>query len=233
MHRSSALLVLIISGVLLLATAPSTPPMQAANPADAPQTKTEHRHSSGEEQAPNRAMQSIEGLVEATDPSLLEGAHIQASTQDGWVAAKAPIDALGHYHLHDLSPGQYTLAVVDHNGQNLTLRGDPAVELISDTLGSVLLRDLVVSAGLAPANTASVVSPQATGFGIINGTVRDSVSGQPVAGLEVSLYIAAGTARNYLTTAANGTYSFSNVAPGSYVVRFGKPSTGGTYLDQW
>ena len=65
---------------------------------------------------------------------------------------------------------------------------------------------------------------------MLDGTVTSAGSGAPLAGIEVRAF-QNGVAVTMSTAAADGTYAFGNLVPGTYTVRFSDP--GGTWKLRW
>lgn len=88
---------------------------------------------------------------------------------------------------------------------------------------------VIAAVGLVSAS-ASVAS--ADTLGSISGTVTSATSGTPLANVQVSLDLPGGNYVQFGSTANDGTYSFTGVAAGSYVVNFA-PSYTDNYAQQW
>ncbi|NOZ77962.1 MAG: hypothetical protein GXP48_02035 [Acidobacteria bacterium] len=81
-------------------------------------------------------------------------------------------------------------------------------------------------------HTTSGISFALERLGAVRGTVTASADGSPLSGIEVDLIDTTGNYVSWDTTAADGTYRFDNVTPGSYFVRTQtQPSVTG-YLDE-
>jgi hypothetical protein len=86
--------------------------------------------------------------------------------------------------------------------------------------------------GVGPGSTHAGVDATLTADGGMSGTVQ--VSGSPVGGVCVIAYRASGTQRPALAeTAANGTYTIADLAPGSYDVEFKAGCGASAYTTQW
>jgi len=84
------------------------------------------------------------------------------------------------------------------------------------------LKKLLASVALfaCAATLSAATAPKAAlGTGSIAGTITDSVTGQPIAGAKVMT----GCCGKYVLTAADGTYTVSGLADGSYTVNL-KPA---------
>ena len=68
-----------------------------------------------------------------------------------------------------------------------------------------------------------VLQPVPTGVGSVHGTLTDSRTGDPIAGVSVTLWFepASGFSTAFATTDANGEWVIYNLADGSYVVDIG------------
>ncbi len=151
---------------------------------------------------------SISGTIRATTGNNTVGAGIQGATvylQSAYGPAipgrgtfSATTDGSGNYVISGVEPGNYTLVsyktgysrAVSNKGTVLTVEGDVAVTGANLTL--------------------TQGSP-----GIITGVVTDS-SGKPVAGAAVVFTPSGGGSTQTATTDVNGSYTLSNVPPGTY-----------------
>jgi Carboxypeptidase regulatory-like domain len=136
-----------------------------------------------------------------------------ASVSDPLLAASSVAVASGAYKIADLPAGTYTLR---HRatGADLSLT-DVYVDGTGLTYDSGSATQYALTAGGSATAAFSVPA-----FGGISGTVTDA-SGNPLAGVSVNVFDAAGTeipAR--ATTAVDGTYAVTSVLPGSYEVEF-------------
>ncbi len=81
-------------------------------------------------------------------------------------------------------------------------------------------------------HTTSGINFALVRFGAIRGTVTASADGSPLSAVPVYLYDSTGSFVDTIQTAADGTYRFSELAPGSYFLRtWVQPSISG-YLDK-
>ena len=151
---------------------------------------------------------SISGTIRATSGNNTVGAGIQGATvylQSAYGPAipgrgtfSAATDSAGNYTIQGVEPGNYTLVAyktgysraVSNPGTVLTVEGDLAV---------------------AGANLTLVQGSP----GIITGIVTDS-SSKPVPGASVVFTPSGGGSVQTATTDANGSYTLSNVPPGTY-----------------
>ncbi len=129
--------------------------------------------------------------------------------------------ASGAYRLGGLPSGSYDVAFVDTSGAHPTAWYDGVIP--PGSTGAVT----VTNSGPAPE-----VNEAMPGFTGLGGTVTDADTSMPVANICVYLFDTSGTYAGYgACTAANGTYSFTDVAPGTYDVAFTDPS--GLFDTQW
>jgi hypothetical protein len=136
-----------------------------------------------------------------------------ASVSDPLLAATSVAVASGAYKVTNLPADTYTLRY-RAIGTNLLL-ADAYVDGNALTYDSGSATQYALTA--AGSATAAFAVPA---FGGIDGTVTDA-SGNPLAGVGVSVFDAAGTeiaAR--VTTATDGTYAVTSMLPGSYEVEF-------------
>ncbi|MCR0980779.1 SdrD B-like domain-containing protein [Roseomonas populi] len=160
------------------------------------------------------------------------GATVRLLDANGTVVATTVSGVGGAYAFSGLAPGQYQVQFVAPNGTVFTAQDQGTNEnLDSDanpSTGTTALVTLISGRTLVNVG-AGVYAPAATGTGNIffvdaNGNgVRDAGEAG-VANARVSLLNSAGTVVATSTTDANGTYSFTGVAPGTYRVQFTAPN---------
>ena len=118
----------------------------------------------------------------------------------------------GLWAVRDLRPGAHyarTKRTSTHLGQLYQgLPCDPACAVTGGT-------PIPVSAGSATTGVDFVL----VSLGSISGTATDAVSGQPLEGLYVTVYDAAGTYAGYAYTDTNGAYEVKGLTAGSYFAR--------------
>jgi hypothetical protein len=91
---------------------------------------------------------------------------------------------------------------------------------------------LATPVSVTAGGTHAGIDATLTADGAMTGTVQ--ASGSPVGGVCVIAYPATGTQRPALAeTAANGKYTISGLAPGSYDVEFKAGCGASTYTTQW
>ena len=146
------------------------------------------------------AQSSELGSIEGTITALVDGAAVVGATVATEPAtATATTGADGAYVLADLEPGTYAV-VVTMDGFKEKLRQDVTVQA-----GAATTVDLAMEA-------AEDVTPPAT-KGSIAGTVKDE-AGAPLLGATVVTEPVTET----VSTAADGSYTFEEVEPGTYSV---------------
>lgn len=137
---------------------------------------------------------AIAGTVtDAVTTNPIQGATVTAYS--GSIAiASADTDASGNYTLPNLAPGEYTLVVLANNYQD-------------QTAGAI-----VVAGATTTVNFALDPSP-----GTIAGTVTRSDTGMTLSGATIRIFQQSILIGSTLTD-INGAYSFSDLAPGNYIV---------------
>ncbi len=133
-------------------------------------------------------------------------------------------NAAGNYVMAVANPGSYDVAFFDPFGRYFTTWSGGSTTQAGATAVSVVSGQVTSGAGAA---MTSVVAPG------IAGSVTDSVTHAPLAGICVYLYTTAGVRTSDPGTCTNaaGNYVMAVANPGSYDVAFFDPSA--TYLTQW
>ena len=132
------------------------------------------------------------------------GSEVVAYNLDGTVHAQATAGSFGEYTLV-VAPGQYKLAAVS--------TAATATEFYRDTPDFHAAQVITVLGG----QTLSNIDFDPPRAGRFTGTVRDAVTQQPLPGMTVAAYDAAGVRVAETTTRADGTYTLL-AAPGEYRV---------------
>lgn len=178
---------------------------------------------------------------QATDPGI-EGVVATLFDADGnQVGSPIETGPEGEYSFEDLEPGDYTVVFTDPNnvldGTELVadnVGGDDAID--SDAIGDTTLSTIeaipVVAGENTPDNDAGVAVPLGSLSGRYfldndsDGLDNDGTD-NGVAGVTVELLDAAGNGLGiFETTDANGNYSFGDLEPGVYGVKFTDSVTG-------
>jgi protocatechuate 3,4-dioxygenase beta subunit len=167
---------------------------------------------------------------------------------DGLVFATTTTDANGVYNFANLIPGNYIVGVMIPNGYAVVTinGGDPDNNIDNDNngintsvVGEVRSNSVMLTSGLEPlvavdgdgsnGNLTVDFALRGTGsigdfvFNDTNGNGIQDVGELGIAGATVVLTNPNGTTTTVITD-ANGNYSFSNLAPGTYSVAFTTPA---------
>ena len=167
------------------------------------------------------------GVQDGGEPGLA-GVSVEIRDASNSLLGSTTTAADGSYAFSGLVPGDYTVTFIAPVGATPTspnAGGDDALDSDIDAAGNVSVSlvsgtpDMTIDAGfLTPASVGDFVWEDLNGNG-----VQDS--GEPGVVVDVDLLDAgSGTVVASTTTAADGSYSFTNVAPGTYRVRFSNPS---------
>lgn len=133
-------------------------------------------------------------------------------------------DSLGNYIMTDLAPGSYVLFAI------------PSEQYLPsffryDNIPTLKWREADTITVTAESQLAGIdfhlLASTDTGFASVNGTVKDN-GGNPVNGALVYLTNQNTNVSAYATTDATGSYSITNLAPGSYTVSTDKVEYTGT-----
>lgn len=145
--------------------------------------------------------------------------YVQTYSSSGSYLGLAGIDNNGNYLYSGLAPGNYFARTTSTNLADELWNDIPCAQgSCSVTNGT----PIAVTTGTAAANFVL------SGGGSITGTVTAQGSGQPITVGYVYLYNSAGSYLDLVAIAANGSYTLSGLAAGSYFVR--TDDTG--YLDE-
>ena len=144
---------------------------------------------------------NVQGVVTRANGSLAVGDVVNLRAANGTTLSVA-IDTSGHYMFTDLPAGTYTVDAYDAQS-NAAASATVVVTSNSNTMQNLVLQS----------------------FGIVTGTVTVN-DGSSVANLTVTLtsVTTSGTQTLSTTTAANGTFTFNNVSPGTISLRTTTPA---------
>jgi 5-hydroxyisourate hydrolase-like protein (transthyretin family) len=132
-------------------------------------------------------------------------------------SAATTTDENGQYSFTRLPAGDYKVWFRDTTGAWVSNYGGNASTLDESTALSVSNDSRLVDGTLAPKTSTPPPPPNS---GVISGTVTELDGVTPIAGLQVRISVVGSTGSRAVTTAANGTYSFTKLTPGQYVVWF-------------
>lgn len=146
---------------------------------------------------------TVAGTVTDKDTSnALAGVKVDLK-QGGTTKATKNTDAAGKYTFSSVLVGTYDLLF------NKTGYNDLTISSFSVTKGQTATKD------------AQMVQKSVAGKATITGTVTDKDKSTPLVGVTVTL-LQSGTNKGTKTTDSNGVYTFSNVDPGTYDLKFAK-----------
>ncbi|MEE9414314.1 MAG: SdrD B-like domain-containing protein [Acidimicrobiales bacterium] len=169
------------------------------------------------------------GLQDVAEPGV-QGVAVSLISAGGATIAATTTDALGNYLFADLAPGDYRLQFTLPAGHEWTSRNTGT----NDELDS----DVKPSTGKTPFTTldpdehdpswdAGIWLPSSIGDRVWLDTDRDGIqdAGESgLAGVKTTLLDGSGNAVATTTTDTDGDYSFTKLAPGTYVVQFEQPT---------
>ncbi|MEQ1870623.1 MAG: carboxypeptidase regulatory-like domain-containing protein [Vicinamibacterales bacterium] len=137
---------------------------------------------------------------------------VQALTSAGGFAASASTDASGNFTLTGLLSGSYYVQT--------TTVGNYINEVYDNALCvPSCLTQMGQPLAVVEGQVTTGVNIALSASGRIDGTVTDSATGQPIAGVSVALSTLTGAGITSATTTASGTFSFGALETGSYLVR--------------
>jgi hypothetical protein len=139
---------------------------------------------------------SITGTVkDSVSSTPISGATVCISTGGTCSGTSTTTAADGTYTLSLLAEGSYQV-----------------------TASAIGYSSLSATVNVAPGTPTTYGFALTAGPGTISGTVTDSITGLPIGGATVCISTSGTCGSTSTTTAGNGTYTLSNVAPGSYQV---------------
>ncbi|HEY5267190.1 MAG TPA: carboxypeptidase-like regulatory domain-containing protein, partial [Acidimicrobiales bacterium] len=169
--------------------------------------------------------QSITGTVTNSAGTDLANICVQADTVAGGYGGFGETASNGTYTVTGLTAGSFTVEFYNCGD------GNYAPQYYNDTAaGTPLLSGATAVAVPAGSSTTGVSAVMALGT-TISGTVTNS-SGTKLSDICVFADIGDGSGGS-ATTASDGTYAMTNLAPGSYTVEFYSDCGGGNYLPQY
>ena len=158
---------------------------------------------SAAELRPNLTIAAMRGAVISGTVNGGAGLAVAAYNADGSLHASTVVDGAGAYAMV-VAPGEYRVAAYDPAGVYATQFYQAATSFLA-------ARPVAILAG----QTLSSISFAAVRAGRFTGTVRDASTLQPLGGMTVAAYDAAGALTGEATTASNGTFTMP-VAPAQY-----------------
>ncbi len=142
----------------------------------------------------------------------LAGITVNLLAANGSVIATTTTGANGSYSFTGVTPGSDTIQIVTPAGDHLSTAGTDAVTLVSGGSASF-------TTGLwAPASISGVAFADSNADGV------QEAGEAGLGGITVKLVSSTGAVLATTTTAANGSYSFTGVTPGTDSVQFTTPS---------
>jgi protocatechuate 3,4-dioxygenase beta subunit len=167
------------------------------------------------------------GVQDAGEPGIT-GVTVNLLNSAGTIIATTTTNASGAYNFPNVAPGTYSVTFTTPAGYTPTgsnLGGNDATD--SDPIGGTVT-GIVITAGIS--NTT--IDAGFRGTGVIGNFVWNDSNGNGIQdpgetgiqGVVVTLRDAAGNVVATTTTDVNGTYSFTNVPPGTYCVAYATPT---------
>ena len=171
-----------------------------------------------------------DGIREAGE-TLEAGITVNLLDDNGTIVATKTTGTNGDFLFDGLYPGDYTVQFITPTGDSVTFTDqgtDDTVDSdIDRTTGEVQVTTIIgtettnVDAGYVSGAPASI---SGTAWGDSDSDGEWETGDPTKTGVPVDLVDANGNVVATTTTAANGTYSFIDVPPGDYTLRFGTPS---------
>ncbi|HUA03960.1 MAG TPA: carboxypeptidase regulatory-like domain-containing protein [Solirubrobacteraceae bacterium] len=150
-------------------------------------------------------------LTDSSTGMPIAGAYASVYNSYGYIVASATTNSSGVYATAGLPAGSYTVKFAATGYAPLTYSGTVSVSVGTTTSG--------IDGALTP-------------DGAISGTVTDGAGQTDLASISVTVYNASGSYVTSTTTAGDGSYTLTNLVPGTYEVYF-TPNSGQNYLPQY
>lgn len=144
-------------------------------------------------------------------------AEVRLRREDGSLVTSVRTQADGSYVFPDLLPRSYIVEIARPDGTVVTAGANPATgrtAAFALASNAIAFRDFGMRATSAATAVAGSAWNDANGNGLRDG------GEQPLAGVSVQLLSPEGAFFGATTTNAAGNYTFANVAPGGYLLRF-------------
>ena len=167
--------------------------------------------------------------VRDSGEAALSGQTVQLLNAAGTVVASTTTGSTGSYSFTGQAPGTYQLQFTAPAGASFTTQDAGSNDAVDSDVGST---GRSASIALTSGGSATNVSAGSFVPGTVSGAVFTDANGDGIrgtaeaglAGVTVQLVNAAGTVVATASSAANGGYSFANVAPGNYQLQFNAPA---------
>ena len=165
---------------------------------------------------------SISGTVtDAADPSGLSGVCVTAASSDGGVTGTATTAGDGTYAISGLAPDTYNVEF------DPTCGGSIASADVAQWFEMAVTKFAGSPVTVTSGGTASGTDADLAAGGSISGTVTDAADPSGLSGVCVTAASSDGGVTGTATTAGDGTYAISGLAPDTYNVEF-DPTCGGS-----
>ena len=160
-----------------------------------------------------------DGSDDGSDPGLSGQTVTLLASNGKTVVATTTTNSLGAYSFTNVSPGSYVVSVAQASGQTFSPAGTSTTEPNSNVTSSGTAAITLTSGGTVTVNAGEYKASTVTGT-VFTDTNADGVQETGEAGFagQVVQLLSGSTVIGTATTAANGSYSFAGVAPGSYTV---------------
>ena len=171
-----------------------------------------------------------DGVQDAGEPGI-GGVTVNLKDENGNVIATTTTAADGSYSFVDLVPGTYSVAFVLPAGYEYTelnASGDEATDSDADPAMNGMTDPVTLESGETNNDLdAGLYLPASLGDFVWEDIDADGIqdAGEPgIGGVTVNLLDENGNFLETTTTAADGSYSFTDLAPGDYIVEFAGPA---------
>lgn len=168
-----------------------------------------------------------------TGDTVLAGVSVQLLNSDGQAVGSAKLtDASGNYSFTNLAPGTYSLKETPPTGAFATAANVGSIN--GSPVGTASDNQTISTIALGSGQAGTGYDFALGQFGTISGTEyvdndannSFNTGDSPLSGVTIQLLNSASQVVNTTTTASDGTYSFTNIVPGTYSVHEGSPGSG-------
>jgi hypothetical protein len=154
------------------------------------------------------------GAIAAVDPAIDVSVTVSAVTDSEYVTVgQTVVDAVGNYSV-DVAPGDYAVSFSVHNGDGT---------VFGEYYDNQPTYENATTVTVAQGDTGTANADLGSGFTVSGTLTQDGVGALNDYDVELQSFVGADAQTRNTTTGVDGSYSFSNVAPGGYRIFLSDP----------